>query len=241
MPNVSERHQSKSTKPYFASLSWFPVLSAEEEYQIFDCYNYMKYRLANLQKELRYGGLRILYLAESCYDRVTQIRNILIETNLRLVVSIAKRKSTSDSHLDRLVSDCNITLMRAIDLFDHRLGIKFSTYATVAISRSMLRVLKKTVPIEAVFSLDEAATTDPIEPTEPGRFREMYRFLAELNLRDQDVIQRRFGLNGYSSMTLEEVATVYSISRERIRQIEKKALGELRYRMDITNPTHSTH
>jgi len=226
-----------------------------------------------------------------------QARQRFIQSNLRLVVSIAKRYQASGIPLIDLVQEGNLGLMRAVEKFDHRKGFKFSTYATWWIRQAVTRAIADKgrtirVPVHMVETVSQVqrATThlfrslgreptvdeiaedtglprgkvieaqrvapDPVSlfahvgdddaelvdflvdptveaPAEAAvaavELRELREVLTTLNAREQRVLELRFGLSGQRPQTLDEVGREFCVTRERVRQIEAKALSKLRH------------
>jgi RNA polymerase primary sigma factor/RNA polymerase sigma factor len=162
-----------------------------------------------------------------------------VRANLRLVVSIAKRRvGPSDSFFD-LVSDGNMSLIRAVEKFDYARGNKFSTYASWAIMKNYAR----TIPDEhkrrdrfraADMDMLQTATDARGDVTqqridESDRMTQVGRFLDRLDAREQTIIIRRYGLDHvHEPQTLKEVGSALGVTKERVRQIEAKALEKLR-------------
>ena len=268
--DLSGMAQSDSLRLYLREISRIPLLSAQSELEI--------------ARRVERG------------DR--NARNQLIESNLRLVVSIAKRYVGQGLALEDLIGEGNIGLIRAVTKFDPGKGFRFSTYATwwikQAITRSILegtravrlpvyimeevmrvkrttrqlyqeyghepttaqigerlgitgdRVSELLVWAEKVFSLDaplsdeeenslgdiieDGQTAGPAETTDRALLREeVRRVLSNLTLRERQVIELRFGLVDDHDHTLEEVGKKLKVTRERVRQIEERAIRKLRH------------
>lgn len=268
--DLSSLAQSDSLRLYLREIARIPLLSATRE----------------------------VALAERAEAGDREARNQLIEANLRLVVSIAKKYVGQGLSLEDLIGEGNIGLIRAVTKFDYRKGFRFSTYATwwikQAITRSILegtravrlpvyimeevmrvkrmmrqlyqdlgreptpdqigaalsmsaeRVSELLVWAEKVFSLDaplsdeeentlgdiieDERTIGPVETTDRELLREeVRRVLSNLTLRERQVIELRFGLADDHDHTLEEVGRRLKVTRERVRQIEERAIRKLRH------------
>ena len=181
-----------------------------------------------------------------------EARNKLIEHNLRLVVHIIKKYYSNSSEQDDLISIGTIGLIKAISSFDYEKGTRFATYGARCIENEILmyfRNKKKYAqdvsfyePIDSdkddnVISImdtiaDDKSVTEEIEDKICAE--NLYKIIEnELPLREQQIINLRYGLKGRKAYTQREVAKKLGISRSYVSRIEKKALDTLKNKIQI--------
>jgi RNA polymerase primary sigma factor/RNA polymerase sigma factor len=226
---------------YLASLYEVPLLTREQEVWLFRKFNYLKHRASELRKQLdpERPSTRLMDQIEKIYEDIVGLKNRLVRSNLRLVVSIAKRRvAPGDSFFD-LVSDGNMSLIRAVEKFDYSRGNKFSTYASWAIMKNFARTIPdehrrrdrfRAADMDLLQSAaDRRADEYQQRIAEGDRLKQVGKFLDRLDSREQTIIILRYGLDHeHEPQTLKEVGTALGVTKERVRQIEAKALEKLR-------------
>ena len=270
----SDSSYSDATQIYLREIGFSPLLSAEEE----------------------------VYFGRLCLKGNESARKRMIESNLRLVVKIARRYYNHGLSFLDLIEEGNLGLIRAVEKFDPERGFRFSTYATRWIRQTIERAIMNQartirlpvhivkemnvyyraakrlaqhldrepspediaenldVPVEDVkrmLALEEKITsTDaPVDtdsertlleaipddkatnPADILQNKKVHRYidhwLASLSEKQREVIERRFGLSGRNTATLEQVGLDVGVTRERVRQIQVEALAKLRETLEI--------
>ncbi|MDD4802032.1 MAG: RNA polymerase sporulation sigma factor SigE [Syntrophomonas sp.] len=175
-----------------------------------------------------------------------QVKGVLIEHNLRLVVYIAKKFENTGINIEDLVSIGTIGLIKAVNTFDPKKNIKLATYASRCIENEILMYLRRNLKNRAEVSLDEPLNIDwdgnelllsDILGTEGDMIFKMiegeveksllWQAMHKLNSRENTIIQLRFGLNDGTEKTQKEVADILGISQSYISRLEKRILKRL--------------
>lgn len=229
----------KDLPPYLQDLYRQPLLSREQERDKFRQYNYLKFKAERLRSKIDVlsAGDEVLDEIEGLLARADRVKNDLLRANLRLVVSIARRHVGRSTRFFEIVSDGNLALMRAVEKFDYARGFKFSTYASWAIMRNYARTIPEQMyqsarlvtGVEELLSSAPAASDAGRESIIEGARNLLQKGLALLTARERDVVVWHYGLgSGAGPMTLDQIGRSFGVSKERIRQIERKALAKLR-------------
>ncbi len=226
---------------YLASLYEVPLLTREQEVWLFRKFNYLKYKASTLREQLdpERPSTRLMDQIDKLYEEIVALKNRLVRSNLRLVVSIAKRRVAPGDGFFDLVSDGNMSLIRAVEKFDYARGNKFSTYASWAIMKNYARTIPdehkrrdrfRAADMDMLQSAaDRRADEHQQRLAETDRMQQVGKFLDRLDSREQTIIIRRYGLDHeHEPQTLKEVGSALGVTKERVRQIEAKALEKLR-------------
>lgn len=226
---------------YLASLYDVMLLTREQEYHLFRKMNFLKAKASRLRETLNPSepAVSVMDEIERLYRQSVDVKNQIVQANLRLVVSIAKRHMQSTDDFFGLVSDGNMSLFRAVEKFDFSRGNKFSTYASWAIMKNFARSIpdefkhkdRFRTTGEELLEAREDTRRDHLadELAQKQRVSQINRILTRLDHREQQIIIRRFGLDhNHEPLTLKEVGAELGVTKERIRQIEARALSKLR-------------
>jgi len=247
MPRADEYESQRRTMKVpkdapaeLASLYEVPLLGRDQEAHLFRQMNYLKYQAAQLREkaEARHVRPEELEEIEDLVKRANGIKDRLINCNLRLVVSIAKKRVGPGDNFFELLSDGNMSLIRAVEKFDYSRGNKFSTYASWAIMKNFARSIPDEKHLreryqtgnEQFFDAAPDRRTNELEvvSTQDQTVRQVNRLLDQLPPREREIIRMRAGLDHYSEgMTLEEIGLQLGITKERVRQLNVRAMKSL--------------
>lgn len=236
----SGKSPPKDVPAHMAHLYEWPLLNKEQEQHMFRKMNFLKHQLHKFQASIDPSKAKVsdMMRVEELKEAIKDCRDLLISCNQRLVYSQAKQKLALGESIDDLVSDGNMSLMRAVEKFDYSRGNKFSTYATWAIMKNFARSIpdSKThkqrymTGHDELFEAKADVRTDEQEvlaAADAARAR-VNRLLDHLDARTREVIRMRTGLDGSEEMTLEQIGQHFGITKERVRQINVRGMKQLR-------------
>ena len=235
-----EAPQASGMTPYMASLYQTRLLTKDEEQFYFRRMNWLKFRAATARGRLdrRRSTLRQIDQIEGWLAEADAVKSLIITSNLRLVVSIAKKFVDATNSFDELVGEGNVALMRAVEKFNFALGNRFSTYATYAIQRHFFRLSYKARQLRSRFVSDDESfkglvaaerDADACSAEQVGQLKTLFaRFLGELEPRERQIVVARFGFDGRPPRTFRELGASMGVCKERIRQIQTRAIDKLR-------------
>jgi RNA polymerase sigma factor (sigma-70 family) len=231
----------KDAPPELATLYEMPLLNREQEAHLFRKMNYLKHQASKLRQNLDPGRARNedLDSIEKLRDEAQQIKDMLVNCNMRLVVSIAKRHAGQANNFFELLSDGNVSLLRAVEKFDFSRGNKFSTYASWAIMKNFARSIPEeqhrreryVTGRQEVFEAAQDTRSDEHEIVASAEqaSHKVNRLLEYLDPRERQIIRLRAGLDsGSEGMTLEKIGAQLGITKERVRQLNVRAMKKLR-------------
>jgi len=228
------------------------LLTAAEERVLFLQFNYSRYMVCKLKEHLQVGQIKSEQARPILkWDRMAEAyRDQIAQTNLALVLAMAKRTRMSEVDFSDLVSEGNMALLRAVDKFDVARGFKFSTYACRAILKAFSRTGVKLSKYRQLFPTDFDPKLEKSDYLDRKRefhrddcVDEIRRILgdnrADLTDIEQSVIEHRFSLGAsatkhhdFQPMTLEQVGKIIGVTKERVRQIQNKALDKIRQSLE---------
>jgi RNA polymerase sigma factor (sigma-70 family) len=224
-----------------------PLLTKDQEQHLFRKMNFLKHKARKLRDRLlQHGRLdpakvraQDLDRIEALQDQAAEIKEWLISSNMRLVVSIAKKHAGQTDNFFELLSDGNVSLIRAVEKFNYAFGNKFSTYASWAIMKNFARSIPEerhrreryVTGHEQLFEAAPDMRSDEHEIVAQAEqaTHKVNRLLDYLDPRERQIIRLRAGLeDGSAGMTLEKIGERMGITKERVRQLNVRAMKKLR-------------
>lgn len=226
----------------FAYLYDTPLLTSEQEFYLFRQFNFLRFRAAQQLRCMSYGRETLTGLKElqETMNKCIAVHNRIQVANLRLLVNFArKRPIPAWTTLPEIVAEIDVSLSRAIRGFDHTRGYKLSTYATHTLISFIRRGMKNLGGDPRTINGCENEVLD--SRTRDSHVNDMIQaeklkcisdFLTtgfkQLDMREHLVLRLRFGLDGQKKIaTLKEVAAILGVTKERVRQLETRALNKL--------------
>ena len=237
------------------------VLTLAQERVLFLKFNYARFRQRLIQDELdgRLPSLRQKHELLKWNGISENYRRQIAETNLALVLAMAKRVRLSDVDFADLISEGNMALMRSVDKFDCERGFKFSTYSCRAILKAFSRQgmkdtrYRKRFPAEYDPSMERSDHLETLRRNHEQECAQEVKHIvinneADLTDIELSVLELRFGVTSEKpsesqedspkrALTLEQVGQIIGVTKERVRQIQNKSLKKIRLMLE--DPTNS--
>jgi len=238
-------------------LNCSPLLKKEQEYHLFRKYNYLKYRLKKLttgfekpkdnkspkqSPPVKLERLRekSLLEIEDTINKLQEVRNILLKSNMRLIVKQVSKFAEQDGpQRDEFFSNAYMHMLKSIEYFDYRLNFKFSTYYVNVLKRNLHRDYSNYRKLEERFTgIEEPETLQQqkedfaVVELKNKHNREVVERVFEIirsNMKNADakitILKYYFGIDQEEGMTLQDVGKIFDVSKERIRQIKKDVIN----------------
>lgn len=226
---------------HLARLCETKLLTPDEEKILFFRMNFLKYRALQLRTLVDPSKPDdwLLRRIDGLMKASDWHRDCIVKSNMRLVISIIKKFVNQHNGFDDLLSDGIVAVLRAVEKFDVALGFRFSTYATQVVRRNTYRKVmeKQKERQKNIASLSENGLDFSDDQKSSSMSEERWHalrnrlalMLDHLDRREKFIIRARFSLGGHRKVqTLQRLADVLGVSKERIRQLEKRALDKLR-------------
>ena len=235
-----EEHRiPRDLPPYLQELYRTPLLTPAQERALFLQFNLHKYEFVTARRQLdpELVRRRDLDRLEHLLATATATKNAIVGANLRLVVSVARKHLRPGLSLMELISEGNITLMRAVESFDFHKGHRFSTYATLALMKGFARTVPQMVAASRKNTGDAGMLAEVADRRPSARplndslvqRDEVRHLLSRLSERERAVLSAHFGLgNQPAAESYDQLAERLGLTKQRVRQIHQGALSKLR-------------
>lgn len=217
------------------------LLTFEQEQALFKAVNYRKFLANELRSQLDplTATSDSIDEIESLLKEAQAIRDHIIKANMRLVISIVKKFVTTQSTFDEMLSDGLVALMNCVDKFDFDRGFRFSTYAYRSIARDLYRSVKSVKLKSTQLSQDgDEWAMEPADERGSSAVRDGFwsnlrdrtgAMIKHLDRRERFIIRCRYALGSHRKVkSLQFLADRLGVSKERVRQLEIRAVGKLR-------------
>lgn len=216
-----------------------PILTIDQERELFRRMNCLKYQANVVRATIDPNNLDLdaLKKAERLLREARAVRDQIVHANTRLVMAVVKKYVTRRNSFDELLSDGLLMLLKAVEKFDYSRGFRFSTYAYLIIGRSVYRSLAARRNLNRKLVQFADGPLEIVDDSEPSTLIKrswkllevsVGELLGQLSVRERFVVGERFGLGSSSkSRTLKSLAEELGVSKERVRQIELRAVAKL--------------
>lgn len=238
---------------YLQELYRTPLLTPQQERALFLKFHFHKFEFVSARRllEPQFARARDIDVLEDHLRAATDVKNQIIRANLRLVVSIARKHLRPNLSLMELISEGNVTLMRAVESFDLHKGNRFSTYATLALMKGFARSVPQMLAGQRGGGASDVSAMSEVADHRLGsisdRFiarEEVGRLLSQLNDRERTVVLSQYGIdatglgvqNGANvTIAREDLTRRLGVTPQQLRQIEKNAIAKLRTAIGAAN------
>lgn len=217
------------------------LLTFAQEQTLFKAMNYRKFLASEFLSELdaATASWQSVEEIESLQQEALSIRDHLIKSNMRLVISIVKKFVCTQSTFDEMLSDGLVSLMNCVDKFDFDRGFRFSTYAYRSIARDLYRTVKSAkLRSTQVSQAGEEWSIEPADERGSSAVQDGFwstlretagAMIGQLDRRERFIIRCRYALGSHRKVkSLQFLANKLGVSKERVRQLEIRAVGKLR-------------
>lgn len=240
-PISAKSSRVASLPAHLARLCEADLLKPEQEVKLFRRMNYLLYVANRILSKIDRNSPSTDQL--DCVEALVKAshwhRDLIVRSNMRLVISIVKKYSNPNNPFDELLSDGIMATIKAVEKFNFERGFRFSTYATQVVQRNAYRNvmakqkdrIKMGTSLQDIdVDLDDRYSSSAMSPDKWNALRvKLSSLLNKLDRREKFIVRARFSLGGHRRVqTLQRIADSLGVSKERIRQLEKRALDKLR-------------